>query len=215
MRTNALIYVMLAVALIVSSCGGIYNRKSTGQSSLSEENKNYLAVFDAWTRESRIYDGLETKLISKATFKSTAFRQAYAVEYARIYRVKGSAYDQLVSDQEKAASDYHDVIIAAYVPQKSWDDFSKKKSMWKIYLTTDGVEQILPLEIRKLKKKDPIMAYFFPYTTTWNSIYQARFPTIDPKTGNQLLGDPSTGLTMVMTSVLGSAEFQWDPQTKP
>ncbi len=44
----------------------------------------YRDVFDAWTREGRIYDGLSTKLISKATFKSAVFRQAYAAEYSGV-----------------------------------------------------------------------------------------------------------------------------------
>ncbi len=71
------------------------------------------------------------------------------------------------------------LVIVVYVPQKNWDDFSRNKSMWKIYITRNGEEQIASLEIRKLKKKDPKLAYFYPYTTTWNSIYQARFPVTD------------------------------------
>ncbi len=87
--------------------------------------------------------------------------------------------------------------------------------MWKIYITRNGEEQIAPLEIRKLKKKDPKLAYSYPYTTTWNSIYQARFPANDPVSGQPLLDEPFSGLTLVITSVIGSVEFQWDPTFKP
>ena len=130
--------------------------------SLSQKKMLYRDVFDAWTQEGRIYHGLSTKLISKATFKSAVFREAYAAEYARLYKLEGSEYDKLVADQQKAATDYHDFVIAAYVPEKNWDDFSKETSMWKIYITRDDVEQIRPLEIRKLKKKDPIDGLFLP-----------------------------------------------------
>ena len=148
----------------------------------------YRDVIDAWTQEGRIYDGLLTKLISKVTFKSAVFRQAYAEEYARLYKLEGPEYDKLLSDQQKEAAEYHDFVIAAYVPEKNWDDFSKETSMWKIYITRDDVEQIRPLEIRKLKKKDPIMDHFYPYMTTWKSIYHVRFPAFDPKTGSSASG---------------------------
>ena len=50
--------------------------------------------------------------------------------------------------------------------------------------------------------------------TTWKSIYHVRFPTLDPKTGAQLLDDPHDAVTLVMTSVLGSVEFKWEYNRK-
>ena len=213
MRYRALTYVILAGILTVTGCAGTSNQEPV-DTPVSEKNVVYRDVFDAWTQEGRIYDGLSTKLISKATFKSAAFRQAYATEYARLYKTEGSEYDKLVADQQKAAAEYHDFVIAAYVPEKSWDDFSKETSMWKIYLTRDAGEQIRPLEIRKLNKKDPILDYFYPYITTWKSIYHVRFPTLDPKTGSQILEDPNDAVTLIMTSVIGSVEFKWKTNRK-
>jgi len=214
MRYRALTYVILAGILTLIGCAGARNQGPVENTPVPEKKMVYRDVFEAWTQEGRIYDGLSTKLISKATFKSAAFRQAYAAEYARLYKTKGPEYDKLVADQQKAAADYHDFVIAAYVPQKNWDDFSKETSMWKIYLTRDAVEQIRPLEIRKLKKKDPILDYFYPYVTTWKSIYHVRFPTLDPKTGSQILEDPNDAVTLVMTSVIGSVEFNWKGNRK-
>ena len=214
MRYRALSYVLLAGILAVIGCAGANNQGPAGDTPVSEKKMVYRDVFEAWTREGRIYDGLSTKLISKATFKSAVFRQAYAAEYTRLYKTEGPEYDKLVADQQKAATDYHDFVIAAYVPQKSWDDFSKETSMWKIYLTRDAVEQIRPLEIRKLKKKDPKLDYFYPYITTWKSSYHVRFPTLDPKTGNQILENPNDTVTLVMTSVIGSVEFTWNTNHK-
>jgi len=205
---------MLAGALIASSCTGIKNQGAAGQPPVSENKLAYWDVVDAWTQEGRIYDGLSTKLISKATFKSAGFRRAYATEYARVYKLEGPEYDKLVADQQKEAADYNDFVIAVYVPEKQWDDFSKEASMWKIYMTRNNMEQIRHLEIRKLKSKDPITVYFYPYMTTWKSIYLVRFPTVDPKTGNQFTDDPHDAVTLVMTSVIGSVEFKWENNRK-
>ena len=214
MRYSALTYTLLAGILMLSGCSGVKNQETAGQLSVSENEMIYRDVLDAWTQEGRIYDGLLTKLISKVTFKSDAFRQAYTEEYARLYNLEGSEYDKLLMDQRKEAEQYHDFVIAAYVPEKKWDDFSKETSMWKIYITRDQLEQIRPLEIRKQKNKDPIMDYFYPYMTTWKSIYHVRFPAFDPKTDNQLMGNPADALTLVMTSVIGSVEFKWEYNRK-
>jgi hypothetical protein len=214
MQYSVLATMMLTGALIVSGCTGMKSQGTTGQPPVSEKKVVYRDVLEAWTQEDRIYDGLSTKLISKVTFKSAAFRQAYATEYARLYKLEGPEYDKLVVDQQKEAADYLDFVIAAYVPEKHWDDFSKETSMWKIYITRDNGEQIRHLEIRKLKKKDPVRDYFYPYMTTWKSIYLVRFPTLDPKTGNQLMDDPYDAVTLVMTSVLGSVEFKWEYNRK-
>lgn len=206
---------MLWVIIVtLFGCVGITNQETTGQPSGSGKKMIYRDAMDAWTQEGRIYDGVITRLISNVTFKSAAFRQAYTEEYSRLYNLAGVDYDNLVMQEQKEAADYHDFFMAAYVPEKKWDDFSKETSMWKIYITRDHVEQIRPLEIRRLKKKDPKIDYFYPYISTWKSIYHIRFPGIDPKTGNQIMGEPYDAFTLVMTSVIGSVEFKWEINQK-
>jgi len=202
--------------IIVTLCGcvGITNQETAGQLPDSGKKMIYRDAMDTWTREGRIYDGLVTRLISNVTFKSAAFRQAYTEEYSRLYKIEGLEYDNLVIQEQKEAVDYHDFVMAAYVPEKKWDDFSKETSMWKIYITRDHVEQIRPLEIRKLKKNDPEIDYFYPYITTWKSIYHIRFPAFDPQADNPLMGDPYEVLTLVMKSVIGSVEFKWEYNRK-
>ena len=210
MRYSVLASLLMVGILILSGCAGTAHQKTTGQLPASEKKIPYRDVMEAWTQEGRIYDGLLTNLISKVTFKSAGFRQAYVEEYARLYDIENPEYDNLMQDELTEAANYHDFLFAAYVPEKEWDDFSKKTSMWKIYITRDHVEQILPLEVRKLKKKDPVIEYFYPYMTAWKSIYHVRFPVSDPKTDSQAMGDPSNTITLVMTSVIGSVEFNWE-----
>lgn len=214
MRYSVLTYLVMVGILMISGCSGVINQETAGQAPVSGTEMNYRDVMEAWTQEGRIYDGLLTKLLSKVTFKSDVFREAYVEEYARIYSVAGAEHDKLLLDERKEAAAYHDFVIAAYVPEKKWDDFSKETSMWKIYLTRDNVEQIRPLKISKLKRNDPIIDHFYPYMTVWKSIYQVRFPAFDPKADSQLMGDPTDALTLIMTSVIGSVEFKWEYNRK-
>lgn len=209
-RHSALTCMLLVGILVISGCAGTANQETIGQSPASGKKMPYRDVMEAWTQEARIYDGVLTKLISKVTFKSAEFRRAYVQEYARLYNTENPEYDTLMRDERTEAATYHDFLFAVYVPEKKWDDFSNKTSMWKIYITRDRVEQIQPLEIRKLKKKDPIIEYFYPYMTTWKSIYHIRFPVPDPKTDNQSMGDSLDTFTLVMTSVIGSFELKWE-----
>ena len=205
---------MLVIVVTLSGCAGVKNQKPDGQPPGFGKKVNYQDAMDAWTQEGRIYDGVVSRLISKVTYKSAVFRRAYAEEYSRLYNLEGDEYDNLVMQEQKEAVNYHDFLLAAYVPEKKWDDFSKETSMWKIYITRDHVEQIRPLEIRKLKKKDPKIDYFYPYISTWKSIYHIRFPAFDPKTDSQLMDDSYDVLTLVMKSVIGSVEFKWETNQK-
>ena len=178
-----------------------------------ESGSTYRAVFDHWTREGRIYDGLDVKLISAATYLSDAFRLAFATEYALRYRMTDLEKEKLIQDQKDAAAAYEDFIFAAYVPEKAWDDFDKKNSIWKIFITTDRGNQIKPIEIRKLDKRDAKTAYFYAYVTPWKSIYRLRFPKLTAADYSGTAGAGFDSFKLVVTSVLGSAEMAW--RSKP
>ncbi len=169
----------------------------------------YKAALTDWSREARIYRGLGVELIATATFKSSEFRDAYSNEYARTYKLTGSEKTKLIEDQKNAALAYNDFLFAAYVPDKKLNDFHKKDSIWKIYLTVGKGGLITPLEIRKIKKVDAVTTHFFPYITPWKSVYLVRFPAISPQAGKAVVDGGAANIKLIITSVLGSAEMVW------
>lgn len=210
MWSNGVKFPYLIILIITLQGCQVLKPSEDGRQPNKTESKNeYLQALKEWTREGRIYDGLDVKLIASSTFKSSQFRRAFATEYARLYHLDDSEKNDRLRDQRKAAEAYHDFMFAVYLPQKDWDDFSKKKSMWKIYLTLNGVEQIKPLEIRKIKKKDGVLAYFYPYITVWKSLYRIRFPVSTPETDERIITPNTDSITLVVTSVLGSVEMKW------
>jgi hypothetical protein len=174
-----------------------------------ESANGYQAAFSAWTREGRIYDGLDVRLIFGATYMAPKFRKEFAAEYARIYRQTEVEKTKFITDQENAAAGYEDFIFAAYVPEKEWDDFYKKNSIWKIYITRDDIEQIKPIEVRKLDKRDAKTGYFYSYVTPWKSIYRLRFPKVFRDDETNVPPEKTASFKLVLTSVLGSAEMIW------
>jgi len=170
----------------------------------------YKAALTNWSREARIYRGLDVELIATATFKSSKFRDAYSNEYARAYKLTGSEKTKVLKDQKNAVLAYNDFLLAAYVPDKKLNDFHKKDSIWKIYLTAGKGGLTAPLEIRKIKKVDAVTIHFFPYITPWKSVYLVRFPAISPAAGKALIDSGAENIKLIITSVLGSAEMVWE-----
>ncbi|MCJ7616813.1 MAG: hypothetical protein MUO43_09795 [Desulfobacterales bacterium] len=170
----------------------------------------YKAALIKWTSEVRIYRGLDLELKASATFKSPEFREAYANEYVRSYNLNREEKEKLIKDQKEASLIYNDFIMAAYVPDKKWNDFNKKDSIWKIHLNAGNGKKIKPLEIRKIKKIDAVISHFFPYINTWQSIYLVRFPVKLPGTDKNIIDDTWSNIKMVITSVLGTTEMVWN-----
>jgi len=194
---------------MLCGCSLITPTEPLRQPQESAMEADYRTAADAWTREGRIYEGLDVRLIAAATYMSSQFRNAFAAEYARRYQLTELERVNFAKDQENAAALYDDFIFAAYVPEKEWDDFYKKNSIWKIYITRDNIEQIKPIEIRKLDKRDAKTGYFYSFVTPWRSIYRLRFPKQPAGEGNKTPQDSPDSLKLVITSVLGSAEMVW------
>ena len=171
--------------------------------------KAFKKVCNTWSREDRIHRGLEVELIVSATFKSEEFRRAYADEYARAYMLTPEAKKQFLEAQLMGAAHGHDFLMASFVPEKDWDDFGKAGSMWKLYLVNDLNDRVVPVEVRKVKRKDAVIPHFFPYITPWKSTYTIRFPYNIPATNLPIIKDTTKSVRLVITSVLGTAEMEW------
>ena len=205
---------LLCVALILTAfaagCRGGKENQPILYTPDSRSKPEYKQVFEGWTKEDRIYKGFDCKLIAAATYKSMPFRRAYAQEYAELYRLNPVEQDKFLRDQEDAAATFIEFILAAYVPDKKWDDFQEEKSTWKLDLSIDGGAHVAPVEVRKLERDNVVLKHFFPYVTPWKSVYLLRFPSRRRDTGDALVGAENRLLTLSVSSVLGAAEMTWE-----
>ncbi len=199
----------MALVVVFHGCKGSELIERFKKSEDPYQNSAYPAALEEWTRDARSYTGFELKFIVSATFKSLRFRNAYTDEYCRIYKLAGKDKEALLKDQKNAATAYNDFVMGVYVPDKSWNDLNKKKSIWKIYLAIGENKRIEPLEIRKIKKADALCRHFYPYITPWKSVYFVRFPVNLKKGDNALIDKKGTSVKLIITSVLGSAEMVW------
>jgi len=194
---------------VLLGCQGMATIDNAGQSADPYKGSEFLTVSERWTREARIYRGFDVELIAAATFKTASFRKAWADEYERVFLLTESEKNKLVKDQVNAAELFHDFLLAAFVPEKKWNNFDKKDSVWKIYLTTDDQRHLDAVEIRRVRKVDATISHFYPFVTPWKFVYQVRFPRVYPGTAEPVISDHTTTVNLVLTGVQGTTEMQW------
>ena len=205
-------FLFFAISISCQGCSG--SGRPQAQSGIVQKRLPYKKVFDKWTKNGRMHRGFDLELIASATFKSREFRAAYVDEYARVYKLSESQKKKMIFDQDQAASDYNEFVIAAYVPREEENDFSKKESIWKIYLAVDEKDRALPVEIRKIYIKNAFLTYFFPCITPWKSVYIVRFPIKFPGTERNVIDKNFGNIKLGIAGVAGGVEFNWTVDKK-
>ena len=202
----------LLVLPFFSTCTST-QRVYTKLSDTEYTSPEYRMVLDKWTRKGSIHKGLGTELLVTATYQVEEFRRAFAEEYGRVYMQTPQETQKVIDDQARAGQDYDDFMVAIYTPEREWDDFAERDSIWKVYLIKDGQLRLEPLEIRKVKKQraisKEIVRYralsvsFYPFVSPWSTVYRFRFKKKDQP-------QASHSLELILTSPSGSAALKWD-----
>ncbi len=195
---------------MIQGCSGLTRIKDFKKTSTPYPDDNYIVRLNKWTREARIYRGFNLELIVNATFKSANFRNAYSDEYAKVYMLNDAEKKKSINDQDNAAFEYNDFLLAAYVPDEKLNDLDNKNSIWKVYLSTNESKRLQPIEIRKIKKDRAFMQHFFPYITPWKLVYMVRFPVKNPETNQDIINNNTQNIELVITGVQGTAAMVWE-----
>ena len=210
-QTTYVFFLLAALSVVTSNCGKFKRFVKTAKSSYHTEH--YEDVCDKWSREARVHHGFEAEYIVVGTYKSKAFRRAYVDEYAEAYKLNPEEKGQLLKDQFREADVHHEFQLALFVPEKKWEEIDKPESMWKLYLSNDSGDRVEPSEIQRVKQRDADTYHFFSYVTPWKTVYVVRFPYTVVGTNSPLVDEKTKSLTLVITSVLGTAQMEWDLET--
>jgi hypothetical protein len=173
----------------------------------------YADALKAWTRSGRIYRRFDTELEVTATYQSLAFRRAYTVAYAQAEQLDEEQKKALWERQVAEAGEFHEFLIASFVPDSVGSDLANPASAWKLYLEAEGGSRVTPEDVRRIRKVTPLITGFYPYVTPWAKVYKVRFPVRDPDSGAPLPGPGDQGLCLVITSPFGMTRLVWQPES--
>jgi len=198
---NVFIVSCIPFLFILFSCSSIqslYNR-------LSDEHytsDDYRTALKKWTRKGSIYKGLKTELLLSSVYKGNEFRKAYTIEYCKVYSLPPHQVNNMLHNQMQAADDYDDFLVVIDAGEEQWDDFSKRNSLWSVFLLRDGNLREKPLEVRKLKENRIFYESFFPFISPWSSAYNFRFKKTDRLNDSKLL-------ELIFTGLPGTIRLKW------
>jgi len=199
-RTPPIYLPLLALVLLaVSSCAG------PGATARDRYNDK----LRTWTREAKVFKGVEERLGVVATYRAPAFREAYSEYYARSFDLTGREKDRLQKADREAAKTYTEFFLSVHTSLESMNNLDDENSSWKIYIEDSRGNRAGPVYIKRLLRKDPVRGEFFPYIDLWSTAYVVRFPRRVDEGAAPIPAEDSTYLKLVMSSVLGHVEMKW------
>jgi hypothetical protein len=175
----------------------------------SKEEAAYRALLARFTDRREVYAGVETQLFTGATYQSAVFREARVRRKAAFQLWPPGALEQALAQEKGEAAQFHEVIFGVSMPDRRFDDFDGKQSIWRLSLSTPQGE-VTPLSIRRIGRSDSNIRSYYPYMGDFWTVYSARFPL--QVGGQPLFGSGTTSVTFRMASTQGLVEMQFPVQ---
>ena len=173
---------------------------------------DYDAILKRWTRGDRLYSfqGVDDVLSADATFESWDFRWAYVIRYAEDYRLTIEQRRELLVGALEDARKYHQFYVALYGNKPREGDLTGDRPGWVVRLVDDKGNVTAPAQIVPIRKPGVLERTYFPYTTTWRTVYRLRFPVANG--GSPALAPDATMAGLRFSGPLGSLELRWSLQ---
>lgn len=195
-----------AVLLILIGSSGCAGKKEPTQQGFEQA---YFDELKRWTREKKIYEGVDAKVYINATYKHPSFRNAYIDKYAKSYQLEEPYVSSLIEREKEQADRYNEFFMAAYTPDDNWNDFDRRNSIWRLYLEDNFGARLIPVSITRIDKSDPVYREFFPYFDPWSAGYIVRFPKFTDTGTEPVPSENTEFLRLTVTGILGKGELEW------
>jgi hypothetical protein len=162
----------------------------------------YERVTDDWTRKAQVRQRYQEALTVAVTYKSLAWREAFARKNAEDRGLDGAAVEaRLTQARADAAGPLEFQLIVITWDRRENDLERGKKSVWHLALIDDHGMEVEPLEVVRDKRPDYIIRAEYPAMNSFARAYIARFP-------RDKLG--ATGrLRLHMSSPRGGVQLVW------
>lgn len=168
--------------------------------------EDYDVILDQWTREDRVYQGLESKLFVFSTFHSPEFRKVFLLRHPDVYG-PGSEVARRLALTAPEADEAIEFFFSASTTDAKWNDFEKENSIWRVTLTGDDGHPVDGKVVRL--KTTANLRVMYPYITDFARTYAVRFPRTDAE-GAPVISSATKQLKLQFASALGRARLVWD-----
>lgn len=164
---------------------------------------NYPHVYASWTRDNRLYEGLENKVFLSASFLTTEMRTAIRTTYPDVI-----GHGTVVTRTEitSPTAEPNTFFLSVYTADRRWNELDRAKSIWRLSLITDNgtvdasdVVHVAP---------DANLREIFPIVGRYDECYLVRFPQM---AGDKaLIGPETTQVKLRMAAAMGETVLSFD-----
>ncbi|HSI03166.1 MAG: hypothetical protein ACAI38_13620 [Myxococcota bacterium] len=191
----------LALVLCASACtkpappvAGRYDAAGT-----DVQAEDYPHVLASWTRDNRLYNGLENKVFVTSVFLTPELRAAVRTAYPDVVGHGGA-----VTRDELATGPGNDLVffVTMYTADRKWNDLQAPTSIWKV--TLKGASEVAPTSIVRVRP-DENMRTVFPFIGRYDETYVLRFAQGD----GAVIGSGTNEATLRLASGLGETSLTW------
>lgn len=160
---------------------------------------DYPHVLASWTRDNRLYNGLENKVFVTSVFLTPELRAAVRTTYPDVIGHGGT-----VTRDELALPVSPDLVffVTMYTADRKWNDLQTPTSIWKV--TLKGESEVAPTSIQKIRP-DENLRTIFPFIGRYDECYLVRFPSGD----GAVIGGATSQSTLRFASGLGETSLEW------
>jgi hypothetical protein len=177
---------LAALLIVLAACGG---------------PSPYEQITTSWTRQASLRDRYDEALSVKVTYKSLAWREAFAKKSASDRGLEGAALEaQLAQAKADDAGPLEFEMIVTTWDRRENDLDRGKRSVWAVRLLDAQGMEVEPLEIVKDKRPERIIRAEFPAMGGFATAYVARFPRDKITSTAQLrlhMSSPKGGVRLV------------------
>lgn len=173
----------------------------------------YSRALRVWTKELRLYDRFETKLLMRAVYKSARFRTAWSHEYARRNILPSESYALLKERQMDDAARFHEVLFAVWAGDSRGGHFLGDDAPWTIRLVGDDDRTVAPLLLERIKRPSTELLTLYPFITPHDRVFIAKFPVLADD-GTPLVSEQGGRITLQIAGVLARGEMVWPLESR-
>lgn len=198
-----------AFALTLAACGSSSLSLDTEIGGAEEDE--YADVLEAWTRQIEVVParaGFDNVLSGDATYRSWAFRAAYARQYAEDHHLSRSYRDALVAEERTAHESAHEFFFSGFAADRRSLELESEESAWRLTLVSDAHVRTEPIEVKFIRRPTATVRAYYPYATPTRMTFLLRFPR--EVGGRPVLPPSAKWFALRFDGPLGHAEMKWE-----
>jgi hypothetical protein len=192
-------FLLLVLGLISVSC---ITRPPHPTLNLKSES-DYSNHVEKNTQKKQIYDGLYAIVETQATLLTSNLLDHQVDFLAQQFQWTQEQYKLETEKSLELRKKQSDVFLSFYVPERKHDDLAKAKTVWRIFLDSNG--QRYEGKAAKISAIYGEIKALYPHHNRWSTAYKITFPVSIKSIENSVS-------KLTMTGPIGSVQLEFKPQ---